>query len=457
MLVMKFGGTSVGSAERFLGVADIVRNSKAKNGAPLVVLSAMSGVTNQLIEGATIAKERDLDGALEIIGELRERHRDVICTLFQDSATVDKLTEELEAYFKKLDILYRGVSYLGELTKRSMDAISGLGELFSSKIFTNLLIKQKTDARWLDAREFVITDNVFGRATPLLEMTSAKAQGAIMPEIAAGKVVVTQGFIGSTSSGITTTLGRGGSDYSASILGVATDADEIQIWTDVDGMLSADPRVVPEAAVIKCVSFQEASELAYFGAKVLHPLTIKPAVEKSIPVRILNSMHPERPGTVITEEGSDDAPICAIASKKNITALFISSLNMLMAHGYLARVFTIFDRFRTSIDLISTSEVSISVTIDNTENLDEIVEALEELSDVRVVEDAAIVSVVGKQFRKKSGIAGEVFDTLKDINILMISGGASEINLSFVVSNGDADAAVRKLHKTFFAQTKSLS
>lgn len=457
MLVMKFGGTSVGSAERFLGVAEIVRNSKAKNGAPLVVLSAMSGVTNQLIEGATIAKERDLDGALEIISDLRERHRDVICTLFQDSATVDKLTEELEAYFEKLDILYRGVSYLGELTKRSMDAISGIGELCSSKIFTNLLIKQKTDARWRDAREFVITDNVFGRATPLLEMTSAKAQGAIMPEIAAGKVVVTQGFIGSTSTGITTTLGRGGSDYSASILGVATDADEIQIWTDVDGMLSADPRVVPEATVIKCVSFQEASELAYFGAKVLHPLTIKPAVEKSILVRILNSMHPDREGTVITEEGSDDAPICAIASKKNITALFISSLNMLMAHGYLARVFTIFDRFRTSIDLISTSEVSISVTIDNTENLDEIVESLEELSDVRVVEDAAIVSVVGKQFRKKSGIAGEVFDTLKDINILMISGGASDINLSFVVSNDDADAAVRKLHRTFFAQAKSLS
>jgi len=450
MLVMKFGGTSVGSAERFLGVAEIVRNSKAKHGAPLVVLSAMSGVTNQLIEGATIAKERDLDGALEIISALRERHRDVICTLFQDSATVDKLTEELETYFEKLDILYRGVSYLGELTKRSMDAISGIGELCSSKIFTNLLIKQKTDARWRDAREFVITDNVFGRATPLLEMTSAKAQGSIMPEIAAGKVVVTQGFIGSTSTGITTTLGRGGSDYSASILGVATDADEIQIWTDVDGMLSADPRVVPEATVIKCVSFQEASELAYFGAKVLHPLTIKPAVEKSIPVRILNSMHPEREGTVITEEGSNDAPICAIASKKNITALFISSLNMLMAHGYLARVFTIFDRFRTSIDLISTSEVSISVTIDNTENLDEIVEALEELSDVRVVEDAAIVSVVGKQFREKSGIAGEVFDTLKDINIFMISGGASDINISFVVSNDDADSSVRKLHKKFF-------
>jgi aspartate kinase len=450
MLVMKFGGTSVGTPERFLAVTDIVRKSKADNGAPLVVLSAMSGVTNQLIEGATIAKERDLDGALEIISELRERHRDVICTLFQDSATVDKLTEELESYFKKLDILYRGVSYLGELTKRSMDAISGLGELFSSKIFTNLLIKKGTDARWLDAREFVITDNVFGRATPLLEMTSAKAQGAIMPEIAAAKVVVTQGFIGSTSSGITTTLGRGGSDYSASILGVACDADEIQIWTDVDGMLSADPRVVSEATVIAEVSFQEASELAYFGAKVLHPLTIKPAVEKAIPVRILNSMHPERQGTVITEEGSDDAPMCAIASKKNITALFISSLNMLMAHGYLARVFTIFDRFRTSIDLITTSEVSISVTIDNTENLDEIVEALEELSDVRVVEDTAIVSVVGKQFRKKCGIAGEVFAALKDINILMISGGASDINLSFVVSNSDADNSVRLLHKKFF-------
>lgn len=454
MLVMKFGGTSVGSAERFLTIVDIVRNTTKEHGAPVVVVSAMSGVTDLLIKAAQEAKDRNLDAALDVLDKIHEKHKDCIYTLFQQSAIVDELVEDLESHLNKLDIILRGVSYLGELTKRSLDAISCFGELLSSLILATLLEKKGIESKWLDARSFLITDNVFGKANPLWETTAAKAQGAILPELADDRVVVTQGFIGSTSNGITTTLGRGGSDYSAAIIGVACEADEIQIWTDVDGMMTADPRVVADAMVLSTVSFQAASELAYFGAKVLHPLTIKPAVEKNIPVRILNTLKPEAKGTVIAEEGDQDQPYYAIASKKSITALFFTSLNMLMAHGFLAKVFTVFDKHRTSIDLIATSEVSVSVTIDNTENLEAILESLHDLCEVRVMHDVSIVSVVGTHFRAKSGIAGRVFDCLKDTNIIMISGGASDITLSFVVSNSDADKCVKQLHSHLFQKVK---
>lgn len=454
MIVMKFGGTSVGSPERFLGAVDIIGTASGEHGAPVVIVSAMSGVTDMLIKAAHEAKERDLDAALDILDKVHEKHKDTIYTLFQQSSIVDELVEDLESHLNKLDIILRGVSYLGELTKRSLDAVSCFGELLSSLILATLLENKGIESKWIDARSFLTTDNVFGKANPLWETTTAKAQGAILPELADDRVVVTQGFIGSTANGITTTLGRGGSDYSAAIIGVACEADEIQIWTDVDGMMTADPRVVPDAKVLTAVSFQTASELAYFGAKVLHPLTIKPAVEKNIPVRVLNTLKPESKGTVIMEEGDDKQPIYAIASKKNITALFFNSLNMLMSHGFLAKLFSVFDKYRTPIDLIATSEVSVSVTIDNKDHLEDILESLYDLCDVRVLQDVAIVSVVGTSFRAKSGIAGQVFDCLKDINIIMISGGASDITLSFVVSNADADKAVKQLHSHLFQIVK---
>jgi len=449
MIVMKFGGTSVGSPERFLSVVEIVKKTQKEHGAPVVVLSAMSGVTDMLINAAHEAKDRDLDAALDVLDKIHEKHKDTIYTLFQQSSVVDELVEQLESHLNKLDIILRGVSYLGELTKRSLDAISCFGELLSSLILATLLEKKGIESSWVDARTFLVTDNTFGKANPLWETTAAKAQGTILPEIADERVVVTQGFIGSTANGITTTLGRGGSDYSAAIIGVACEADEIQIWTDVDGMMTADPRVVPDAKVLPLVSFQSASELAYFGAKVLHPLTIKPAVEKNIPVRILNTLKPDSKGTVIEERGGDEA-IYAIASKKGISALFFNSLNMLMSHGFLAKVFTVFDKYRTPIDLIATSEVSVSVTIDNKDNLEAIVENLEDLCDVRVQHDVAIITVVGTHFRGESGVAGTVFDALKDINIVMISGGASDITLSFVVASADADKAVKKLHDALY-------
>ncbi len=451
MLVMKFGGTSVGSAERFDGVYKLVEDVSKKHGPPVVVLSAMSGVTNALIDGAQKAVDRDLDGAIEKANWIKEKHLTAIDALIKDKATKDALLSDLDNYFTDLQVLYKGISYLGELTKRSLDAVSGLGELMSSKIFAAVASTRGMKSTWFDARQLVVTDDNFGRANPMWEETTEQVTSILNSCLKSGKTVITQGFIAATESGASTTLGRGGSDFSASIFGVALNAEEIQIWTDVDGMMSADPRVVPEATVLPEVSFHEASELAYFGAKVLHPLTIKPAVEKNIPVKILNTMKPDVPGTVIKARPAlGEGLICAIASKKGITALFIHSPRMLMAHGFLAKVFQIFDRFETPIDLIATSEVSISLTTDRTDALEEVSRTLEELGEVEILRDVAIVTVVGRQFREKSGIAAQVFNALSDINILMISGGASDINLSFVVSSEDADKAVKQLHKQFF-------
>ncbi len=464
MLVMKFGGTSVGSAERMQDVLSIVNNAKSKHkgGAPLVVLSAMSGVTNSLIKAGDRAVTRDLKGALAEVQAVRQKHDEAIDqALGKNAAKAQNVKESLNSHFEELEIILKGVSYLGELSKRSVDAISGMGELLSSKIVAAIAEQEGTASVWVDAREVMTTDGTFGRAIPISEQVEKNANLKMAKPSKEGKIVITQGFIGATENGVTTTLGRGGSDYSAAIFGAALNADEIQIWTDVDGMMTSDPRLVPEAEVIREVGFQEAAELAYFGAKVLHPLTIKPAIEQGIPVRILNTMRPDNPGTIIKADSEigradeDTRPICAIAAKKGITALFISSFKMLMAHGFLSKVFDIFDRHSTSIDLIATSEVSVSLTVDRTEELDSIIRELKDLGDVRILTDVSIVSVVGRQFRDKSGIAGEVFSALANVNIIMISGGASDINLSFVVSNEDADKSIKQLHKHFFNARKN--
>jgi aspartate kinase len=416
----------------------------------VVVLSAMSGVTNALIQGAELAVERRLDEALVQLEHVRNKHLVAVEELFGSLANCPALVEELKGRLEELEILYKGINYLGELSKRSMDAVSGIGELLSSRIVAFLAENQGKQCVWLDARQFIITDEHFGKANPLWQEISARSKAVIGPVLEQGQVAITQGFIGRTAAGANTTLGRGGSDYSASILGVALEATEIQIWTDVDGMMTADPRVVPEARVIPEVSFQEASELAYFGAKVLHPLTIKPAIEKDIPVRILNTLRPDLAGTLIKAQARASETIRAVASKKGITAIFISSPRMLMSHGFLAQIFALFDYHKTPIDLIATSEISVSLTIDQVDRLSELREELSKFGDVRVLPAVAIVSVVGRQFREQSGIAGRVFHALRDLNIIMISGGASDINLSFVVGQSDADYAVKQLHAEFF-------
>ena len=293
-------------------VIELVTSIKNQGKNPVVVLSAMSGVTNMLIEGAETALKRDLDAAMAIIGKLRAKHCDAVDEIIKSKDAKEILKAEINEKLDELVILYKGVAYLGELSKRSLDAISGFGELLSSKIVARLASERGLASTWLDARKMIITDDNFGKGRPLWEKLTPLCQEQIGACHKKDEVVITQGFIASTADGINTTLGRGGSDYSASIIGVAIDSAEIQIWTDVDGMMSADPRVVKNAKVLSEVSFQEASELAYFGAKVLHPMTIHPAVDKNILVRILNTMNPTYPGTAIkaTVEDGDTNPRC---------------------------------------------------------------------------------------------------------------------------------------------------
>jgi len=454
MIVMKFGGTAVGTAKRMEQVVELVAGSVEHK--PVLVLSAMSGITNALIAGAEKAFQHDLLGAMREVSLIRSRHLETIAELFADKPAGQPLVSEMEARLEELAILYKGINYLGELTKRSLDAVSGIGELLSSRIVAVLARERGLKSQWLDAREFLITDDTFGRANPRWNELTPRVREMISPLASQGTVPITQGFIGATAFGASTTLGRGGSDYSATIIGVAAEAEEIQIWTDVEGMMSADPSVIPDAQVLPEVSFQEASELAYFGAKVLHPLTIKPAIEKNIPVSIRNAFRPEQAGTVIKDSVKSDDTIRAIAAKKGITAVFISSPKMLMSHGFLADVFAVFARRQIPIDLISTSEISVALTIDQTDQVEALTADLAEHGEVRLVGEAAIVSVVGRQFRERSGIAGQVFAALSDINIIMISGGASDINLSFVVAESDADRALKQLHSRFFSRPQAI-
>jgi len=346
------------------------------------------------------------------------------------------------------------VQYLGELTPRSLDAISAMGERLSCEIVAAALEDAGVPARALDARGLIVTDESFGRAQPLMEESAVRVRELLRPMVQGGCVPVVPGFIGSTRHGVTTTLGRGGSDWSASVIGALLPAEEIQIWTDVDGIMTVDPRAVKGARAISEVSFEEAAELAYFGAKLLHPATIKPAVERGIPVRILNSLNPSAPGTLVAEgpDGLLGEPR-AIAFKKGITVVLISQPRMLMAHGFVSRVFEVFAHHRTPVDLIATSEVSISLTVDDPATVPNIQKDLMALGEVKVLVNMAIVSVVGRGFVQRSGLAARIFQALRDVNVVMISFGASDVNVSCVVAESDAERAVRSLHQEFFGES----
>ncbi len=452
MLVMKFGGTSVADAERISRVAKLACDHLEGYQTVVVVVSAMAGITDALIGGANLAVAGRLDEACAQVASIRDLHIRTIRRLFgqADQSASAKLLGEIEAEIERLAILYKGIAYLGELSARSLDAVSGLGELLSSRILASLISQEEPSCRWIDARQIIITDDNFGKASPIWEQLIPRTRQACVQSEGSGRLYITQGFVGTTVDGAITTLGRGGSDYTATLIGVALQAREIQIWTDVDGIMTGDPKLIPEARVLPEVSFQEASELAYFGARVLHPMTIKPAVENNIPVRILNSLSPEKPGTLIRAFVPSGEVVRAVASKKGITAVFITSPKMLMVHGFLARVFAVFDSLKIPIDLISTSEISVALTIDRTDRLSELESALGEFGQVTVRTGVAIITVVGHQFRQVSGIAASVFKALADVNIEMISGGASEINLSLVVDGSDADRAVKQLHEEFF-------
>jgi len=438
MIVMKFGGTSVESAEAIARVAGIVKARLAQK--PVVVVSAMGKTTNKLLEIANRAAEGELNAAIEDLEDLRQFH-------LRESVNCDA---EINAHFDQLKDLVKGLAIMGELTPRAIDAVSAFGERLSSLIVTEQFKSCGIDAAHVDSREVIVTDRRHTQAAPLFAETNAKL-ASIIPELARQYVPVMGGFIASSADGVTTTLGRGGSDYTASIVGAGIGAEEIQIWTDVDGMLTADPTIFPGGHRVETCSFAEAAELAYFGAKVLHPATVLPAIEKNIPVRILNSRRPEVEGTLIVSDPPPaSTPIRSIACKRNITLVNIVSSRMLMAHGFLRRIFEIFDRHETPVDMLATSEVSVSLTVDSTRALDAIRTEIEEFAEVSIEQDHGIVCLVGENIRGCPEVSARAFKALGNIKTRMISQGASQLNISMVVAARDLTRAVESLHREFF-------
>jgi aspartate kinase len=441
MIVMKFGGSSVESREAIARAVSIVERRLARK--PVVVVSAMGKTTNRLLECAHLAASGERAEALAKLDSLREYHL---------AETAAGAHEAIARHFEELAELLRGLAVLGELTPRSIDALSAFGERMSSLAVAAAFEERGIAACHLDAREVIVTDERHTQASPLYPETYARLSARV-PALAARGVVVMGGFIGSTLKGVTSTLGRGGSDFSASIAGAGIGAEEIQIWTDVDGMLTCDPRIHPGGHRVRVISFAEAAELAYFGAKVLHPSTVLPAVERNIPVLILNSRRPDVEGTRIVAAAPRSAnPIKSIACKRGITAVNIKSTRMLMAHGFLRRIFEVFDRHETPVDMVTTSEVSVSLTIDSAARLDAIAAELRAFSEVAVEHDRALVALVGEGLGERKGFAGRAFQALNGISVRMISQGASQLNLSFVLAEEDLARAVGLLHSEFFAE-----
>ncbi|MGB8846570.1 MAG: lysine-sensitive aspartokinase 3, partial [Terracidiphilus sp.] len=388
-----------------------------------------------------------------ISSRLRARHRDTAADLVKDQVDCCALVRIIDEKFAALDEVLRGLAAIRELTPRISDLIVSYGERISSRVVAAAFRERGVDAAHVDAREVIVTDSEFQKAAPLDDIIEKRAQEKLLPLLADGKVPVMGGFIASNEAGLTTTLGRGGSDYTGALVGGALASETIEIWTDVDGIMTADPRVCSDALRVKVISFEEAAELAYFGAKVLHPATILPAVKKNIPVLVLNSRNPSNEGTrIISVAPHCKSPFKSIAVKRKLTIIDIVASRMLMSHGYLSKMFAIFDKHKCPIDMVSTSEVSISVTVDSNASLPQIDADLKELADVTYEGKKALVCMVGEDIRGQNGIAAQVFNAVRHINVRMISQGASEINMSFMIEEDDADEAVRSLHAAFFKE-----
>lgn len=440
-IVMKFGGTSVADAAAFANVARTVAAEREQ--LPIVVVSAMSGVTDSLL-AATTAARASLD-------DVFRRHNAAARELLDDEPA-NQFATRVESAAKRIGKLLKTLGQHPEQHKSLQDAVVSFGEILSSALLAEVLKQDGVDARQVDARRCIITNEEHTAAAPLLTETFVQTQNELRPLLESGVVPVLGGFIGATTQGVTTTLGRGGSDYTAALLGAALQASEIQIWTDVTGVLTADPRVVPEAQTVERLSYSEAAELAYFGAKVLHPKTIQPAIEGCIPVRICNSRLPQERGTFVGPE-TETSPrtVKAIAHKTGVTTVQITSARMLGAYGFLRALFEVFERHRTVVDVVTTSEVSVSLSLDDASELPAIVAELEQLGTVRVEKGRAIICVVGEGLRGTPGIAARVFSTISDINVTLISQGASSINFTFAIEEERMYEAVRRLHTAFFS------
>jgi aspartate kinase len=453
LVVMKFGGTSVEDPAAINRTASIVAGRVSTGKQTVVVVSAMARVTDQLLRAASCAAIGDRTGALAISSRLRARHRDTACALIKSPAESSALCNLIEQKFDSLDEILRGLAAILELTPRISDLVVSYGERISSRIIAAAFAERGINSVHVDARDVVITDSQFKKAVPIDALIEKRAAERLRPLLNEGKVPVMGGFIASNEDGITTTLGRGGSDFTGALVGGALAADAIEIWTDVDGIMTSDPRVCPDALRVKVISFEEAAELAYFGAKVLHPATILPAVKKNIPVLVLNSKNPTNEGTrIISVAPHCKSPFKSIAVKKKLSIIDVVASRMLMTHGYLKAIFDIFDKYQCPVDMVSTSEVSVSLTVDSNDKLPLIAADLSQLADVKYEGKKALVCLVGEDIRGQNGIAAQVFAAIRHINVRMISQGASEINMSFMIEEEDADEAIRSLHAAFFKE-----
>ena len=444
MIVCKFGGTSVGDAAAIRRLAAIVSGRQEER--PVVVVSALAKVTDALL-----ALEQAPTGAgfISRLKAIIDRHEQVARELGIPDAAITRIREDA-----------RSLEHWGTARDHARwsaadrDNVASLGELWSSRLVAATLAAADLRTSWVDARHLIATDGQHGQATPDQPEIRRRASRVVAPLVEAGIVPVTQGFIGATPDGHTTTLGRGGSDYTASLLGAALDAGRVEIWTDVDGLLSADPRIVPNAILLPEATYQEAAELAAFGAKVLHPATQLPLIDAGIPCWVLNSFAPDRPGTRIVPGAKPShngcSPVRSIAWKKGITVINVQAARSLGAPGFLWQLFTVFARHSVAVDVLASSEVNVSVTIDETGRLAQLVEDLESLGQVTVFERRAIVAVIGIDLRGTRGLSARLFGAVKDVNIEVISQGASEINVTFVVKEEDGPKAVQALHREFF-------
>lgn len=455
MIVMKFGGTSVANFEAITRTIFIIGSKLDRK--PVVVVSALSKVTDLLYKIADAAASMDFDGTKELLKQLRERHVNLACELLEQSPMFkEQAVGKVNGLCDALDSLAMAICAVGELSDRNKAIIISNGELLSSTIICSAMNAKGIKTSFIDARKMMITNEAYMKGEPISEEICARVPGIVAQAYEGMDAVITQGFIASNLNGEQTVLGRGGSDYSASLIGMAIDAERIEIWTDVDGVRTADPRKVQNTKSLEKISFEEAAEMAHFGAKVLHPLTIEPAVKKNIPIYVLNSMNPSGKGTAILRSELIEDGVKSVSFKENIKVINIFSMKMINTSGFLRRVFEIFSENRVSVDLISTSEANISVTVDASEKIDKVVEQLSEFADVIVDDDKAQVSVIGKNIVRLNGMLKKTFTPLKKCNVYMISQGASFVNISFVVDREELTEVVQDLHHHLFEQPEEL-
>jgi aspartate kinase len=447
VIVAKFGGTSVAEPAALTRLIEIVQRRVADR--PVVVVSALARVTDGLL-GLARLRETESDGVVDAaLAALLEPHEQIARALPGAAAAFEEIAADAAELAQELHGIGRR-----RLTPAELDAIAGRGELWSSRLVAAALLGAGIDAAWLDIRSIMVTDGRFARATPYIQVVNKRARECLRPLVEGGQIPVTQGFIGATARGIPTTLGRGGSDFTAALLGAALGAKRVEIWTDVDGLMTADPRIVPSARTLTAASYEEAAELATFGARILHPATALPLVRSGIPIVILNSTHPERSGTTVAPEVAvervGDSPIRSISWKQGITVVNIRAPRMLGTYGFLRALFEVFERHETVVDVLASGEVSVSLTIEDRSRLNALVRDLGELGEVWIEEHRAIVAIVGIGLRTTPGLAARVFNAVWPANVEVISQGASAINMTFVVREEDGPDVVRRLHREFF-------